>query len=684
MTSVRPFAFLLVALAAAGGCSASTRPDHDRIGGSGGSTGSGETSGPGGGGGAASSSGAVTGSSAADGSGGGIGIGGAGGATGSGGATGETASSSASSSSGGGGSPCAGAVDCPGPSPADECRTATCIGGVCGLGNVAAGACTDATDPLAKLCGDPQGARAGTCVECNVGPDCDSGVCQASVCQAPGCGDGVPNGDETDEDCGGSCGPCPDTFGCRVGADCQSKVCDATAFICTPVGCDDGVQNGLETDQDCGGALCDAAGKTCALGLHCLADADCGSSSCHPKSHTCVFPSCMDGARNGDETDEDCGGTVCGATCMTGQACSADGDCVSLHCVTLANAKACAAPRCDDGIKNQGEPAIDCGGPCSLKCPNASPCVVDADCAGGHCYVTNGGSGAATCHPDLCSDGAKDGAESSADCGGPTCSSCIEGQACSSDSDCATRHCSVATKLCVASSCSDGVQDGDETGKDCGGSCPACPNGRACLIDADCVTNNCDVDNVCRNSLCADGVNDLDETGVDCGGPDCARCSNGQACILGSDCASHACPNGTCVGGLGDACITDSGCFTGVCLADVCSQINGCDETNVVDLTGGAPVTVTFPNGNFTEAPRCIRVTVGTMVTYSGDFAAHPLQGGRIAGGLRVDDTSGPFACVTNTGTSKTFTMATAGRFGTFCTAHGPDQGEAGAVFVVP
>ena len=43
---------------------------------------------------------------------------------------------------------------------------------------------------------------------CDAPSDCLSGVCTGSVCQAPSCSDGVDNGDETDVDCGGSCGAC--------------------------------------------------------------------------------------------------------------------------------------------------------------------------------------------------------------------------------------------------------------------------------------------------------------------------------------------------------------------------------------------------------------------------------------------------------------------------------------------
>ncbi|GEM_PF-1109190 len=49
--------------------------------------------------------------------------------------------------------------------------------------------------------------------------------------------------------------------------------------------------------------------------------------------------------------------------------------------------------------------------------------------------------------------------------------------------------------------CSDGIQNGDETGVDCGGSCP----------------------NACTPT-CSDGIMNGNETGVDCGGPDCDAC----------------------------------------------------------------------------------------------------------------------------------------------------------------
>lgn len=75
------------------------------------------------------------------------------------------------------------------------------------------------------------------------------------------------------------------------------------------------------------------------------------------------------------------------------------------------------------------------------------------------------------------------------------------------------RYLFMAFALCIATiaisscdkdepaSCTDGIQNGDETGIDCGGGCDACPT-------------------------CTDGIQNGDETGVDCGGS-CTACAEG-------------------------------------------------------------------------------------------------------------------------------------------------------------
>ncbi len=120
---------------------------------------------------------------------------------------------------------------------------------------------TPKNTPLASgmTCSDNNGKvcdGAGACVECVKGSDCMSNVCQGNACVAGSCGDMTKNNNETDVDCGGSCGKCADGKTCNVAGDCQSGVCSNTK--CQTPTCSDGVKNGTETDVDCGGscAIC--------------------------------------------------------------------------------------------------------------------------------------------------------------------------------------------------------------------------------------------------------------------------------------------------------------------------------------------------------------------------------------------------------------------------------------------
>ncbi len=80
-------------------------------------------------------------------------------------------------------------------------------------------------------------------------------------------------------------------------------------------------------------------------------------------------------------------------------------------------------------------------------------------------------------NPPTCTDGVQNGNETGVDCGGPDCPACP--------------------------TCTDGILNGNETDVDCGGpDCPACPT-------------------------CSDGIQNGDETGVDCGGSSCPPCGGG-------------------------------------------------------------------------------------------------------------------------------------------------------------
>ncbi|HET6146596.1 MAG TPA: hypothetical protein VFH68_03635 [Polyangia bacterium] len=151
---------------------------------------------------------------------------------------------------------------------------------------------------------------------------------------APPCFDDMQDGDESDVDCGGSvCSPCLPFWRCRGPSDCLGNSCDPDSLLCRP-SCTDGFRDGDESDVDCGGSC-----PKCALYKDCSLASDCRTGICAFWDHGdhCLPPdTCHDGARDGGETDVDCGGPYC-IWCFSGQGCVLDADC---------SRKACVAGRC--------------------------------------------------------------------------------------------------------------------------------------------------------------------------------------------------------------------------------------------------------------------------------------------------------------------------------------------------
>lgn len=80
-------------------------------------------------------------------------------------------------------------------------------------------------------------------------------------------------------------------------------------------------------------------------------------------------------------------------------------------------------PTCSDGRRNQGEQAVDCGGPCDPCGESCGNGIMEGqeECDDGNRADGDGCSGA--CIVDRCSDGVLDAAEQGVDCGGP-CTPC--------------------------------------------------------------------------------------------------------------------------------------------------------------------------------------------------------------------------------------------------------------------
>jgi plastocyanin len=71
-------------------------------------------------------------------------------------------------------------------------------------------------------------------------------------------------------------------------------------------------------------------------------------------------------------------------------------------------------------------------------------------------------------------------------------------------------------------------------------------------------------------------------------------------------------------------------------------------------------------------SPACLKVAAGATITFSGDFATHPLTPSI----SRTTVTSNPIVS-TESGTTKSFTFVTPGFYGYFCLQHGTDEGVA-------
>lgn len=93
---------------------------------------------------------------------------------------------------------------------------------------------------------------------------------------------------------------------------------------------------------------------------------------------------------------------------------------------------------------------------------------------------------------------------------------------------------------------------------------------------------------------------------------------------------------------------------------------------------------ITFAMADAKYVPKCLKVSKGSMVTFSGSFETHPLK----PSAKRGDKTGNPIMS-TMTGSMASFMFPTAGYFAYFCGVHGfADSGTGlsmdGVVWVTP
>jgi formylglycine-generating enzyme required for sulfatase activity len=153
----------------------------------------------------------------------------------------------------------------------------------------------------------------------------------------------------------------------------------------------------------------------------------------------------------------------------------------------------CIAAKVDDGVQNGAETDVDCGGGVAPACATAKKCKVANDCTSRVCTGN-------ACQAPLPTDGVKNASETDVDCGGgapaPACGTskaCVIGTR-----DCTSLVCT--GNVCKAATGTDGVKNGDESDKDCGGTttgAPKCGTGLICNVHADCASDGCDYNKKC-------------------------------------------------------------------------------------------------------------------------------------------------------------------------------------------
>ena len=210
---------------------------------------------------------------------------------------------------------------------ADACTNA-CTNAACGDGIVGPGeACDDGNQVDDDACSNACASANCGDGKVQVGEECDDGNADDTdaclgTCLAAKCGDmAVQAGVEECDD-----GNSEDTDACTSA--CKNAVCGDSFVQAGVEECDDG--NAEDTDACVTG--CKAA--KCGDGFAQMGVEECDDgnmSEADMCTTMCKTPTCMDMAKNGTETDVDCGG-ACMSKCALGKACTVGGDCGTGFC----------------------------------------------------------------------------------------------------------------------------------------------------------------------------------------------------------------------------------------------------------------------------------------------------------------------------------------------------------------
>lgn len=466
---------------------------------------------------------------------------------------------------------------------------------------------------------------------CTVDADCLSNSCTDDICDGsllftlpectiPGPSDGgVPNGSSWADSYLAPDGKC--YCDSSYDHDVDTLIVSTPAGdrnakeICIALGSGPGSPVAIFNDVQCGNGPANTAGdEDWCPGI--TNDGYNGCCTAGPKWDLSVYEpgsaTCTDGARNGDETGIDCGGS-CGDCGSDGDFCYFDFDCISGNCNE--NNEQCvggAASSCSDGIQNGSETGVDCGGECDSCSGGAGvaiPAQIEAEDFDAFFDTTSGNSGNCGSGPvdqqttsdvgggcnvgwtvagewleyniDVVVDGNFDAVLRVASAGGgknaelsidgePVGTVTAEGAGWQSWTSETINNISINAGLHVVrvtflngdmnlnwlsfsnagENCSDGVINQGESDVDCGGAnCGPCDAGASCMFDGDCTSGDCGT-GICQPGAetCYDYAMNQDETDEDCGGVCSYACFNNLSCETNDDCQSQNCVADVCEG----------------------------------------------------------------------------------------------------------------------------------------
>jgi hypothetical protein len=256
----------------------------------------------------------------------------------------------------------------------------------------------------------------------------------------------------------------------------------------------------------------------------------------------------------------------------------------------------CGAETCFDGLQNQGEDRIDCGGPCP-----ACACTNDTQCDDGQfCTGSNTCDAFGNCQPgsDPCPGQAcKEAGNTCVDCivdadcdDGLFCNgveTCVNGNTCLAGLDpCPFQACDDVGDVCLACD-NDGTCEPGEDCFNCPGDCisasvPVCGDGVCEAADGEnCLTCEADCNGVQSGNpgnryCCGDGV--AGEGAVTCAD---ARCTGGGNTCATAPVLDYCCGDGTC----------EDAETLGNCPADCLAPVPGEAGASDLMVTGYDPAT---------------------------------------------------------------------------------------------